>query len=419
MKKLNNLILSLAGFDKELVDRCSKSSRLLYYGIAISMYIPVIMAFVAFYSFASFYKLDYPIGIACLGSLLVLILEVSIMRTFKPREKQRLNYWSISAFFRLAISIALCYLMSFPIDLKLFEEDIRTEMAAIQRDKITSLEQSFQTSRKNLNKEYSDRRDKLNEDATAYYNDVIKPQQNRVDNYKRTADIEMRTGYRRKSAKKTADQNKQEQILNGYLANQANLASKIDSLDQERTKDLARLSSEEKSAKDDMIKNQSLGILAMTEAYASLKKKHPSIWWKWLAFLVFIMGLDLIGIISKYSLTKDSEYYVNAQNSQKYKLALNESIIQAEHKVEKKQQKNELKLQSMKLTQDLHTRKAEMELNATFALSENEIEAIKNYCKNIQQLLEVELDDQELKDIVQGLITVKVDETLNNVINKK
>lgn len=285
MKKLNRFLWWCAGVNIEILEEC-KTDQAKYFGVGGTILFTALMASLAGgYAFeTAFHSKPLSILFGIFWGLLIFNLDRYIVSTIgKGDGTQKITWeeWKIATP-RLLMAILLGFVISTPLELKLFEDEIELE--------ITANKNSLIEERKNqLNSEFAEisayekkiegLRDQINtkrEEKDRYYDDYICER-----------DGTCGTGKIGRGPEYLEKKERYEASLSDFKNVESNNLSQISEIKEK----LIILYAEKKSREKEYIEaaDKNLGLLARLDALSRLTKESTTLLFsKWLITLLFI-----------------------------------------------------------------------------------------------------------------------------------
>ena len=156
MKRINNFLWLCSGANRSIIQRCpTEGSK--YVGIGATILFTGILAALAsgYALYTIFENVYYSIGFGILWGLMIFNLDRYIISSMRKTDQK--NSELKMAIPRIMLALIIATVISMPLELKMFEKEINTELTdmqlAINRNQETAVELKHQTKIERLNQE--------------------------------------------------------------------------------------------------------------------------------------------------------------------------------------------------------------------------------------------------------------------------
>lgn len=432
-QKIMNGLLSLAGFDTEIVHKCVNKTR--YYGIAISMLIPALLSGISVFYMVSIYNgsLIAKIIASILAFVMMLLIESIAMRGFKPTDSVANNFLSLGAFTRIGLVAANIFFFSGIIELKIAESEIEKELVVMKQNEIKTLKSQSRDKKVNL----TDRTNKEEDKAKALYEDFyeknVAPAENRYDKSKGVYrdEIDGNAASGKEGIGPIAEAKKVIMVedsmrLVTVTGEYNRLRSMLDTIAHQKQESIKQINADLEEDISSLKSSFSTGIFARKEALDNVKQKNAAVWWQGFFLSMLLVFMDMIGLVSKFTLKKTDEYYLILDTIEGNNLQHVNQSIADELTVKKLQDKKE----NEKQLQDLHLAlyKDEIEFNKNIAELESEskvgelqqdVTTVLKYGEELEKSIStIKYKDKGLEKTIRSVIDTIADNQLKEFISK-
>lgn len=285
MKKVNKFLWWCAGANVEVLEEC-KTDHAKYFGVGGTILFTALMASLAGgYAFeTAFHSQTLSIVFGLFWGLLIFNLDRYIVSTIGKgdgTQKITLEEWKIAAP-RLIMAILLGFVISTPLELKLFEDEIELEITANKNSQIEERKNQLNSEFAEISayeKKIEGLRDQISakrEEKDKYYDEYICERDGTCGTGKQGRGPE----YLEKKQRYNASLSDFKSVESGNLTQISEIKVKLDIL-----------YSEKKSREKEYIEaaDKNLGLLARLDALSRLTKQSTTLLFsKWLITLLFI-----------------------------------------------------------------------------------------------------------------------------------
>lgn len=295
MKRINHFLWLCAGANLSILNRCpTEASK--YAGIGATILFTGILATLAsgYALFSVFDNIYYSIGFSMLWGLMIFNLDRYIISSMKKTDKK--NGELKMAIPRIALALIIATVISKPLELKMFEKEIDTELTSMELNIIEAqegeIQGGYQARITTYNSEIQNLKQEIS-DAKSHRNDLTNLARQEVDG----------TGGSKKRNAGPIYQIKKQN------ANQASdeligIINTNDPLIQSKRAEIARINSTMLSEIEKLEEVNYNGLAAQMEALSNLKSQSTAITLAdWFIFLLFIC-LELSPIFVKLMSSK-------------------------------------------------------------------------------------------------------------------
>ncbi|MDD2814397.1 MAG: DUF4407 domain-containing protein [Thiotrichaceae bacterium] len=142
---MRNFFLALSGTNREVLEQCGSAEKQKYTVVGLSVFIPAIMAFIAaHYIISTMTDNDIAIWlVSVFWALLIFLLDIGLLVTYRPDSKSLI-------IFRFFMAVCLGFVISHPLVLKIFDDEIQARINEKRIEEIKSIRQQHEEQRKIL-----------------------------------------------------------------------------------------------------------------------------------------------------------------------------------------------------------------------------------------------------------------------------
>ncbi|WP_020537123.1 DUF4407 domain-containing protein [Lewinella cohaerens] len=351
MNDLKQFFLFCAGIDQQILKQCPSDENK-YLGIGATVFFTGVLAFFSS-AYALFTVFDSWLAAVLFGTvwgLMIFNLDRYIVSSMKSKRGFFGNLGM--ALPRLALAILLALVISKPLELKIFEKEINSEVLIMEQEK------------------YKEQEDRIQEryapQIAVYEADVLRLQ----------AEIDAKTSARDAkalAALQEADGSGGSEIRNMgpiYRAKKADADQAQQELDQtlalnqplivEKTTAITTLQTQVATDISTLERGAFGGLAARTEALARLAQQSEAIHWASLFVMLLFVAVETAPILVKLISPRSPYDYLLAEHEQQFELAAKESMdVRKSEVLNRVREKTEVGLHQTK--SDIKLRKAEID----------------------------------------------------------
>ncbi len=351
MNDLKQFFLFCAGIDQQILKQCPSDENK-YLGIGATVFFTGVLAFFSS-AYALFTVFDSWLAAVLFGTvwgLMIFNLDRYIVSSMKSKRGFFGNLGM--ALPRLALAILLALVISKPLELKIFEKEINSEVLIMEQEK------------------YKEQEDRIQEryapQIAVYEADVLRLQ----------AEIDAKTSARDAkalAALQEADGSGGSEIRNMgpiYRAKKADADQAQQELDQtlalnqplivEKTTAITALQAQVTTDISTLERGAFGGLAARTEALARLAQQSEAIHWASLFVMLLFVAVETAPILVKLISPRSPYDYILAEHEQQFELAATESMdVRKSEVFNRIREKTEVGLHQTK--SDIKLRKAEID----------------------------------------------------------
>ncbi len=290
MNRLKEFFWLCAGANKSILSNCpSESSK--YVGIGATIFFTGVFATLAggyaLYTVFDSYWIASIFGL--IWGLMIFNLDRFIVSSMRKNDEIRKEF--LTAIPRLILAIIISVVIAKPLELKIFEKEVDSEIALMIQEDLATQEQAVKG-------RFSDDRNRLDAEIMTLKNE-IKEKTSKRDELRKIAQEEAdgTGGTKRRNAGpiyqiKKADADKVEAELEALSLKNSQLIS-------EKEKVLSELNQSESSALKEVQESQLTGLASRMEALSRLTDKSTAIWLAHLFIMFLFLAIETAPVVVK------------------------------------------------------------------------------------------------------------------------